>query len=377
MLAELACNSYNLKNRLFPESNNLLGISPLIVDRLRIIESTAFRRLEHKTQVFVSNKGDHYRNRLTHSLEVAQIARIISNALNLSSDLAENIALAHDIGHAAFGHSGEDALNEEMQEYDLEFDHNAHTIKILTQLEKRHPGFDGLNLSWETLEGIAKHNGPLHNLHPSSAILEYNKKHDLDLTRYSSLEAQIASLSDDIAYNNHDIDDGFRAGLISLDALREISMLGNFITQVESEYKDVTNYRLIHEAVQRMKNAMIIDLIENTKHNIKKFAINTCEDIRNLKAPLAAFSNDMEAYHQEIKKFLYDNVYGSKGLIQVRDKGKKIIKKLFRLYIDNPEYLPDHWQISAPTNKKERAIIICDFIACMSDRYAIETYRSL
>jgi dGTPase len=375
MLANYACNYKNSKGRLYSESNSL---SPFVIDRMRIIESTAFRRLEHKTQVFISSSGDHYRNRLTHSLEVAQIARIISHSLNISADLAENIALAHDMGHAPFGHAGEDALNESCQEYDLVFDHNAHTIKLLTSLEKRYPQFDGLNLSWETLEGIAKHNGLLLKLHPTNAILIYNQKHDLDLNRYPYLEAQVASLSDDIAYNNHDIDDGFRAGLINLEDLSEVQTLGSFITQVKNEYPKAEDYRLAHEAVQRMRNAMIYDVIENTKNNIRNFSIRTNEDVRNLKIPLVTFSNDMETYHKKIKQFLMNKVYTSSKLNLIREEGKKTIQKLFYIYMNDPKLLPKQWQTSIfSQDKKEIAKIVSDFIACMSDRYAIEVCHQL
>jgi dGTPase len=377
MLAKFACDPISSKGRLHPETSLLPGQSPFEIDRLRIIESTAFRRLEHKTQVFISNMGDHYRNRLTHSLEVAQIARIISNSLNISADLAENISLAHDMGHSAFGHAGEDELNDIMKEYSLEFDHNAHAIKILTKLETKYPKFDGLNLSWETLEGVAKHNGPLHNLHPTNSILLYNNlQSNLDLTRYSSLEAQVAAISDDIAYNNHDIDDGFRAGLITLDELREISKLGKIIDEVKSGNPGVTNDKIIYESIQKIRNYMIIDLIENTRINIKKFSIETCEDIRNHHLPLACFSESMEIYHKEIKKFLYNRVYNSTNLVRVREKGKKVIHKLFSRYMNNPNSLPEQWKASInSSNEKERAIIIADFIACMSDRYAIDAYK--
>ncbi len=377
MLASFACNHNYSRGRLYPESGSLLKLSPFVIDRLRIIESTAFRRLEHKTQVFISNKGDHYRNRLTHSLEVAQIARIICEALNISSDLAENIALAHDIGHCAFGHSGEDALNELMQEYDLEFDHNAHAIKILTEIETRHLKFNGLNLTWETLEGIVKHNGPLKNLHSSNAILQYNNQQsNLDLLKYSSLEAQVAAISDDIAYNNHDIDDGFRSGLLKFEELREIKKLREIIDEVRKSYPQINEYRVIHEAVENIRSEMIIDLIKNTKLNIKNFSIKTCDDVKNHNATLACFSHEMEKYHQEIKSFLYERVYNSPTLTMERESGKNIIYKLFNRYIKNPDILPTQWQEKIKSNnQKEIALVVRDFIACMSDKYAIEAYN--
>ena len=375
MIESFASDPSNSKGRLYQEAPSLSIFSPFEIDRNRIIESTAFRRLEHKTQVFVSNEGDHYRNRLTHSLEAAQIARIVSKALNISTDLAENLTLAHDLGHAPFGHAGEDALNEAMQEYGENFDHNSHTIKLLTNLEKKHPCFDGLNLCWETIEGIAKHNGPL--LNPSKIITAYSQKHDLALTKYSSLESQISSFSDDIAYNNHDIDDGFRAGLLNIEELRNVSILGKFISETEQEYPNLEDSKLLHEAVQRMKNAMIMDLIITTKANIKKFAIETNEDIRSLNKPLASFSPDMDAYHMEIKRFLLLKVYQSPSVCRMTNKGKRIIKELFNLYISDLKCLPNNWQTNIFSMKKsEAAIVVCDFIACMSDRHAIAEYKS-
>ena len=378
MLADFACNPTNSKGRLHIETDSLKLLSPFAIDRMRIIESTAFRRLEHKTQVFISNAGDHYRNRLTHSLEAAQISRIVSDALNICADLSEILTLAHDIGHAPFGHAGEDALNEIAQNYGFNFDHNSHAIKLLTELEKRHPQFDGLNLSWETLEGIAKHNGPLKSLDSNNSVLLYSKKHDLDLERFSSLESQISALSDDIAYNNHDIDDGFRAGLITLNELSKLRLLGDFIKIVVEEYSDLDHRSVIYEAIQRTKNFMILDLIESTKNNLEKHQIKTCDDIRALNKPLASFSEGVEKYHQEIKNFLMTKVYRSSNVNRMANKGKRIIKELFKIYIDNQECLPGRWQtkIISLNKKEDKAMLICDFIACMSDRYALAEYQS-
>jgi dGTPase len=373
MLAKFACDPKNSVGRLYPESSLLAVVSPYELDRSRIIESNAFRRLDCKTQVFIGNEGDHYRNRLTHSLEAAQIARIVSKALHISTDLAENLALAHDLGHAPFGHAGEDALKEVMQEYGEDFDHNSHTIKLLTKLEKKYPMFDGLNLSWETIEGIVKHNGPL--LNPSKIVLEYSEKHDLDLVRYSSLEAQVSSLSDDVAYNNHDIDDGFRAGLINIEELREISIIGKLIDLIKKEHPRIEADKVIHETVQRMKHAMITDLIDSTRRNIKKFSIETIEDVRSLGRPLARFSDEMEQYNIEIKKFLMLKVYRSSGINRMSNKAKRIIKELFHLYMNDLGCLPQNWQINL-SEKGNAAILVCDFIACMSDRYAMAEYRS-
>jgi len=257
MLASYASNPDNSKGRLHLEKDVLHILSPFEIDRARIIESTAFRRLEYKTQVFVNHEGDHYRNRLTHSLEATEIAKIISKALRISSDLAESLTLAHDLGHAPFGHAGEDALSEAMQEFGADFSHNIHTLTLVTELESRHPQFEGLNLSWEMIDGIEKHNGPIMNKYESPTLLAYAKRYNLELDKFSSLEAQISSLADDIAYNNHDIDDGFRAGLISIEDLKNIDIFGSIIRQVTTEYNNLEDHVLLHEAITRMKNMMI------------------------------------------------------------------------------------------------------------------------
>lgn len=377
MLAGFASDPSLSKGRLYLEKDGLSILSPFELDRYRIIESTAFRRLEYKTQVFVNHEGDHYRNRLTHSLEAAEIAKIISKALNISCELSESLTLAHDLGHAPFGHAGEDALQEVMQELGADFSHNIHTLALVTEIEHRHPQFEGMNLSWEMIDGIAKHNGPiLGNLIPPT-LLSYAKTYNLELDKYSSLEAQISSLADDIAYNNHDIDDGFRAGLITLDELQELDIFGNILKQVKKEYPKAENHILLHEAIQRMKNMMILDLIENTKNNIKKFAIKTNQDIRELKHPLAYFSVEIERYHQQIKKFLMAKVYTHHSVMRMANRGKRIIKELFSLYMDDFACLPEFLQAKlSNNNKKEAATIIGNFIACMSDRYAIAEYQS-
>ncbi len=375
MLAKFACNPLNSRGRLYKEGKALSFLSPFEIDRNRIIESTAFRRLEHKTQVFISNEGDHYRNRLTHSLEAAQISRIISKALKISSDLAENLTLAHDIGHAPFGHAGEEALKEVMKEYGLDFDHNSHAIKLLTEIEKKYPTFDGLNLTWEFLEGIAKHNGPI--LNPSKVILDYSTKHDLHLDKHPSLEAQVSSISDDIAYNNHDIDDGFRAGLLNLDELCTVSIFGDLVKKVMLEYPALEEDKIIHEAVQRIKNMMILDVIANTKLNIKNFAIETEEDIHNLNQPLVSFSSPIETYHKEIKLFLMKKVYSHYVVKRTANKARRMVKNLFCLYMDDLRCLPASWQSNISLiDPKEAAIVVCNFIACMSDRYVTAEYRS-
>lgn len=377
MLAKFASNPSHSRGRLYPENDSLSILSPFELDRYRIIESTAFRRLEYKTQVFVNHEGDHYRNRLTHSLEAAEIAKIISKALNVSSDLSESLTLAHDLGHAPFGHAGEDALQEVMQELGADFSHNIHTLTLVTEIEHRFPQFKGMNLSWEMIDGIAKHNGPILDKVIPDTLSTYANTYDLELNKYSSLEAQISSLADDIAYNNHDIDDGFRAGLITLDELEEIGIFGKILKQVREDYPSCENHILLHETIQKMKNTMIVDLIDNTKNNINKYSIETNQDIRDLNHQLAYFSEGIENYHQQIKKFLMTKVYTHHSVMRMANRGKRIIKELFSLYMDDFACLPEFLQakISA-NNKKEAAIIIGNFIACMSDRYAIAEYQS-
>lgn len=375
MIASFACIESNSKGRYYKENNVLDFLSSFEIDRNRIVESTAFRRLQNKTQVFVSNESDHYRNRLTHSLEAAQIARMISKALDVSQDLAELLTLAHDIGHAPFGHAGEEALIEVLKEYNLSFDHNSHSIKLVTELENRHPEFSGLNLTWESIEGIAKHNGPI--LNPTPVLIECDNKYNLMLDKYPSLEAQISSISDDIAYNNHDIDDAFSEGILSIDDLLSIDKLRAMILKIKNEYGPIEDYKIIHETINRMKKMMILDVIENTRRNIKKFSIETVEDIRNCKQALVKFSDEMELYHREIKNFLSRKVYKHYLLKRMTNKAIRIVKELFYLYMDDLRCLPDFLQTNISLiDSKEAAIVVSNFIACMSDRYAMNEYRS-
>jgi dGTPase len=377
MLAGYASDPSKSKGRLHLENNIPAMLNPYELDRYRIIDSTAFRRLEYKTQVFVNHEGDHYRNRLTHSLEAAEIAKMISKALHISSDLAESLTLAHDLGHAPFGHAGEDALSEVMQEFGADFSHNIHTLTLVTELENRHPQFRGLNLSWEMIDGIVKHNGPISAKDLCPTLKNYAKIYSLELNKFSSLEAQISSLADDIAYNNHDIDDGFRAGLITIDELKNIEILGDVVIQVGKEYPQAEDHVLLHESILRMKNMMITDLIKNTLKHIKEFSIQTNEDVRNLSKPIVCFSNKVEQYHKAIKSFLMEKVYTHYTVMRMANRGKRIIKELFYLYMDDFSCLPLDIKIKlSKNNKKEAATTIGNFIACMSDRYAIAEYQS-
>lgn len=387
-LASYACNSQESKGRLYPEeiSNNR---SDFRRDCDRIIHSTAFRRLEYKTQVFVNHEGDHYRTRLTHSLEVAQIARSISRNLSLNEDLAEAMALGHDLGHTPFGHAGEEALRDCVKDL-CGFDHNAQSIKIVTQLEHKYAAFDGLNLTWEMLEGIVKHNGPLTGnnrdmerypnevLHP--VIAELDSKMNLQLDKFPSAEAQIASHADDIAYNNHDIDDGLRAGLFTIEEVKKLPIVGNMFRELSNEFPDLDEDRLIHEANRRMINRMVVDLTRNTLKTIKENDIKTVDDIRNFGRPIVVFSNGMHENVRAIKEFLTENMYRHYKVCRMTSKAKRVVKELFELLNSEPECLPGHWRssaIAASGNKQVIAEIVADFIAGMTDRFALDEHKKL
>lgn len=349
-------------------------------DRDRIVHSAAFRRLEYKTQVFVNHEGDHYRTRLTHSLEVAQIARAMARCLGLCEDLAEALALVHDVGHPPFGHAGEHALNEAMKPYGG-FDANAQTIKILTSLEVRYAGFDGLNLCWETLEGTAKHNGPMLGNGKTEADLpailrEYNQRHDLRLHEYASAEAQIASLSDDIAYNNHDMDDGLRAGLFMVEDLVDIPVVGSVFKEVATLYKGSSQQRLIHEALRRIIDRMVKDVIHTTQENIARFKVETAEDIRHLNRPLVGFSEELQACNTVLKNFLMDNMYRHYKVCRMTSKAKRVVKDLFALFMAEPECLPLEWRPQVK-DKQVMAETVTDYIAGMTDRFAIQEHQRL
>lgn len=375
MIASFACNPQNSRGRLYEE-----GLTPyrneFQRDKDRIIHSNAFRRLEYKTQVYVNHEGDHYRNRLTHSIEVASIARSIATEFNVSADLAEAISLAHDMGHTPFGHAGEDALNLCMKDYGG-FDHNAQSIKLLTKLEQRYAAYDGLNLSWEVLEGIAKHNGPVTNNIPA-IISEYNSFHDLDLGNYSSLEAQIAALSDDIAYHGHDLEDAIRAELISIDDLMDIEFLKDYIEAVKGRYPGLHKNRLIYETIRFLNHYFVDDLLAMTKQNISFHNIITENNIREMKAPLVEFSHEAFERLSLIKSFLFAKVYRHKKVVEMTTMSKVIIRKLFDLYMNSINLLPAEWHsLAQKADEKNRAIIVADYIAGMTDRYAIRECESL
>tara|TARA_Y100000389_G_scaffold59734_1_gene55864 strand:+ start:887 stop:2050 length:1164 start_codon:yes stop_codon:yes gene_type:complete len=364
----------NSKGRLHIEAESI-NRNPFQRDRDRVIHSDSFRLLKHKTQVFVAHTGDYYRTRLTHSLEVSQIARTVARRLEIDEDLAEVLALAHDLGHPPFAHSGEDVLDDCMNGYDG-FDHNAQTLRILTTLEERYPLFNGLNLTWETLEGIAKHNGPLEDPHIS--IKNFNKLYNLDLETFPGLEAQIASLSDDIAYNNHDIDDGFRAGFINLDDLKSIEFLADIINQISLEFKEIEDHMIVKELIRRLIGLMVDDLITQTKKNLDTFLPTSVECIRNSSTSIASFSDFFVSQDKIIRDFLRSRVYEHVSIESERINSKKIIEGLFNKLINNIDLLPNQLKKKCDIPRsKISARVVCDYIASMTDRSAAENHAIL
>jgi len=351
-------------------------------DRDRIIHSGAFRRLKYKTQVFVYHEGDNYRTRLSHSLEVAQIARSISRVLGLDEDLAETLALAHDLGHTPFGHAGEDALDACMKDY-MGFDHNAQTLRIVTKLEHRYAKFDGLNLTWETLEGLVKHNGPV--LTPDvdeddlpRALTEYAEIQDLELATFAGPEAQVAALADDIAYNNHDIDDGLRAGLFSIDDLMALPHVGQAFRSTIDEYPGLEETRVIHESVRRLIGSMIGDVIAETRTRLENAKPQCAADIRGLSHAVVSFSNEMQQHNATLKEFLFRRMYRHYRVNRSMSKARRIVTELFTLLHAEPELLPPEWQVGCDGVKGVKtARRVCDFIAGMTDKFAIEEHKRL
>ena len=386
-LASYASIAAKSRGRLVPEAE-APPRSAFARDRDRIIHSAAFRRLKHKTQVFVYHEGDHYRTRLTHSIEVAQIARSIARALHVDEDLTEALALAHDLGHTPFGHAGERELDALMREHGG-FDHNAQTLRIVTRLERRYAAFDGLNLTWETLEGLVKHNGPLIDHHGNAlghyrekglpaAIIEYAEVHDLGLDQFASLEAQIAAISDDIAYNAHDIDDGLRANLFKVIDLGDIPLVGKSLSEVLKTYPDIEQSRLVHETVRRLISSMVADVLRTTKNNIEKGRVHSVEDIRKAESAMATFSGQMQEYNRVLQGFLSREMYRSPQVLGIMERAQRVIRDLFTAYMSDEELLPQDWRDGTPISDQSRyARQVCDFIAGMTDRYALEQHKRL
>jgi len=341
-------------------------------DRDRLIHSVAFRRLRHKTQVFVAPDGDHYRVRLTHSLEVAQIGRTMARALGLNEDLTEALCLAHDLGHPPFGHAGEDALSASLADAGG-FDHNAHTIRIVTKLEQPYPGFDGLNLSWEGLEGLAKHNGPV--TAPTWAMLEANNEWDLELGSRPGLEAQVAAISDDIAYDNHDIDDGLRAGLLDIDELLALPIVGRLWTAVEQRHPGLTVEKKQRALVRDMIGHMVGDVLAETERLIGESGVESIEEVGQEGRSLAGFSEPLAAEERELKAFLHARLYDLPELKPVREEAERIVADLAAAYLTSPALLPESWRRGG--DRREQARTIGDFIAGMTDRFAIRCHEEI
>ena len=367
------------RGRRHPESPSA-NRTPFARDRDRIIHATAFRRLKQKTQVFVAHEGDHFRTRLTHSLEVAQIARSIATALRLDSDLAETIALGHDLGHPPFGHAGEDELEQRMTPYGG-FDHNVQTFRVVTTLERRYPRFEGLNLTWETLEGLVKHNGPVAGRldRPAwSAIVDYDKGFDLELGGWASAEAQVAALSDDIAYNNHDVDDGLAAGLFRLDELMDVPLIGPILAGVRRDYPDLDASLTRLEVVRRMIGDMVGNVMTETLSRASASGVESSADVRALGRALAAFSDDMTEDLARLRAFLHERMYRHWRVMRTRSQARRILAEMFDLFLREPELLPPEWQERlAGLDQAGAARVTCDYIAGMTDWFAIEEHKRL
>lgn len=343
-------------------------------DRDRIIHSISFRRLRHKTQVFLAPDGDHFRVRLTHSLEVAQIGRAIARALGLNEDLTEALCLAHDIGHPPFGHAGEDALEAALAGKGG-FDHNGHTLRTLMLLENPYPAWDGLNLTWDTLEGLAKHNGPIHE--PQWALGAADAAFPLELDSWPSLEAQVAAIADDIAYDNHDIDDGLRAGLLTLDQLMDVPMIAAAWRDVEARFPGVSAKRLTGELIRSQIGAMVNDFIAETRARIADSGVATADEVRRAGRCLAGFSPAMRDAERGLKRFMYANLYHHPGQLAAAASARQVVAGLFAAYVDDPARMPVGWREALPAEDPWRSRHIADFIAGMTDRYAIARYREL
>jgi dGTPase len=373
LAAALAATPSRSRGRAHPETDNgPRGPRDIFQrDRDRIIHSIAFRRLRHKTQVFVAPDSDHYRVRLTHSLEVAQIGRTMARALGLNEDLTETLCLAHDLGHPPFGHAGEDALKDAMADAGG-FDHNAHTIRIVTKLETPYPGFDGLNLSWEALEGLAKHNGPV--ARPTWALAEANAEFDLELKSWPSLEAQVAAVADDIAYDNHDIDDGLRAGLIELDDLLELPLVERHWRAIRDRSGELPPDKMQRALVRDQIGTMVGDVLAETERRVNQSGVQSLDDVRLAGRQLAGFSTPLAEEEKALKRFLHDRVYNAPELVAVREEAIRVVSNHASAYSADPSLLPPEWQADDNVQQVRR---IGDFIAGMTDRFALRRHEEL
>jgi dGTPase len=349
--------------------------SPYQRDRDRIIHSSAFRKLQYKTQVFVNHEGDFFRTRLTHSIEVAQIARSIARELELDEDLTEALALAHDLGHPPFGHAGEEALNLAMKPFGG-FDHNAQSLRMVTLLESRYAGWDGLNLTWETLEGLAKHNGPLRS--PPPYIAEYNERHKLELGTHASAEAQVAALADDVAYHSHDLDDGLRARLFTTEDIAHLPVVGDALAAARMSSLDVPPPRLRHETIRRVIDVMVTDLITETRTRLAKLEPRDADAVRKARQKVVGFSPPIAEANQVIKDFLNARMYRHWRVNRMTSKARVLTTELFRLLHSDTSLLPDDWRARAGEAGMQRAAtIVGDYVAGMTDRYAMDEHRRL
>ena len=376
MQAPFACYPAKSRGRLFYEEESNFR-SCFQRDRDRIIHSGAFRRLKHKTQVFVEHEGDYFRTRLTHSIEVAQVARTIAGSLDLNSELTEAVALAHDLGHTPFGHTGEDALDLVMEPFGG-FDHNAQALRIVTSLENHYAEFDGLNLTWETLEGIAKHNGPVTGDLPY-ALAEYDQTHNLELHTHASAEAQVAALSDDVAYNNHDLQDGLRAGLFTEKDIAELPVIGPAYAEVDRVYPDLDPNRRKHEALRRVFGVMVADVIDASREILLSHNPQSVEELRLLGEQVIRFSDPFWADLKTIRAFLFSQMYRAPSVMEMRAEVNEVVKRLFALFLDQPQHLPKEWQddLARCESKTELARKVADYVSGMTDRYALQTHDRL
>ena len=376
MAARYATDPAHPRGRFYAEEESAFR-SPFQRDRDRIIHASAFRRLKHKTQVFIEHEGDYFRTRLTHSIEVAQVARTVAAALDLNVELTEAVALAHDLGHTPFGHTGEEALDALMQPYGG-FDHNAQALHIVTNLERHYAEWDGLNLTWESLEGIAKHNGPVTGDIPY-ALAAYNKRHDLELHTHASAEAQAAALADDIAYNNHDLHDGLRAELFSTDELAELPILDDCSARGDAKYPGLNYYRRRHEALRRFFGVLVEDVINISRRNIADLNPQSVQDIRDAGRMMVQFSPALWSDLKVIRQFLFERMYRAPAVVDMRVVVTQMINDLFPFFMENTDELPKQWRkdVADAPDKTALARIVADYIAGMTDRFAIQEHKRL
>ncbi len=382
--ARFAADPGRSRGRLYPERISTFR-SPFQRDRDRIIHASAFRRLKHKTQVFIEHEGDYYRTRLTHSIEVAQVARTLAAALGLNTDLAEAIALSHDLGHTPFGHTGEEAMAELMAPHGG-FDHNAQALRIVTRLERHYAEFDGLNLTWETLEGLAKHNGPLLTLEGAPrkrplpvALAEYNARHDLHLHTHASAEAQVAAIADDVAYNHHDLHDGLRSGLFTEADLMALPITAPAFAEVDALYPGLEPMRRRHEALRRVFGVMVADVIAVARHRLGAAEPADADTVRHLGVTIIRFSDKLFRELKVIRQFLFDRMYRAPKVVAMRAEVTEVVRDLFGFYMAAPERLPPEWRedVAGAGDEAGLARVVCDYVAGMTDRFALQEHARL